>query len=56
MREQSLSLLVLDAGVDNNIVTRNPVDGGGDTVLVASLEGVDDAEDLSGVAASGGRV
>jgi hypothetical protein len=42
--------------VDNNIVTRNPVDWGGDTVLVASLEGIDHTEDLGGVAASGGRV
>lgn len=56
LREQSLGLLVLDAGMDNNIVTRNPVDGGGDTVLIASLKGVDDAEDLGSVTASGGRV
>ena len=54
--EQGLGLLVLDAGVDNHIITWNPVDWGGDTVLVASLEGVDDTEDLGGVAASGGRV
>jgi hypothetical protein len=56
LREQSLGLLILDAGVDDNIVTRNPVDGGGDTVLVANLKGVDDTEDLGGVAACGGRV
>jgi hypothetical protein len=53
LREQSLGLLVLDAGVDNHIITRNPVDRGGDSVLIASLEGVDDAEDLGGVAAGG---
>jgi hypothetical protein len=53
LREQSLGLLVLDAGVDNNIISRNPVDGSGDAVLVAGLEGVDNSEDLGGVAASG---
>lgn len=42
--------------MDNNVVARNPVDWGGDSVLVASLKGVDDTEDLCGVAASGGRV
>lgn len=42
--------------MDNDIVTRHPVDRGGDLVLVASLEGVDDAEDLGAVAASGGGV
>jgi len=38
--------------MDNDVVTRDPVDGGGDTVLVASLERVDNTENLSGVAAS----
>jgi hypothetical protein len=56
LREKGLGLLVLDAGVDNNIVTRNPIDRGGDAVLVAGLQGVDNSEDLGGVAASGGRV
>lgn len=42
--------------MDDHIITGDPVDGGGDTVLVASLEGVDHAEDLSGVAASGSGV
>lgn len=55
-REELLGLLVLDGWSDNDIVTRDPVDGGGDAVLVASLEGVDNAEDLGGVAASRGRV
>lgn len=54
--EELLGLLVADAGVDDDIVTGNPVDGGGDLVLVTSLERVDDAEDLGGVATSGGRV
>jgi len=42
--------------VDDDVVTGHPVDGGGDLVLVASLEGVDDAENLDAVAASGSRV
>jgi hypothetical protein len=42
--------------VNNNIIARNPVDWGGDAVLVASLEGIEDAEDFSGVAAGGGGV
>ena len=55
-REQLLGLLVGDGRSDNDVVARNPVDGRGDTVLVASLERVDDAEHLGRVAASGGRV
>jgi len=54
--EQGLGLLVLDAGVDNHIITRDPVDWGGDTMLVAGLEGVNDTENLGGVAASGSWV
>ena len=42
--------------MDNHIITGDPVDRGGDTVLVAGLERVDDAQNLSGVAASGSRV
>ena len=37
-------------------LTRYPVDRGGDSMLVTSLEGVYDTEDLSGVTASGRRV
>jgi hypothetical protein len=54
--EKLLGLLVGDGGSDDDIVTGDPVDGGGDAVLVAGLEGVDDAQDLGGVAAGGGRV
>jgi len=54
--EQGLGLLVLDAGVHNDIVTRDPVDRGGDAVLVTGLERVYDTENLGGVAASGGGV
>jgi hypothetical protein len=42
--------------VDNDIIARDPVDGSGDTVLITCLEGVDNAEDLSGVAAGGSRI
>jgi hypothetical protein len=42
--------------VDDHIISGNPVDGGGDAVLVTGLQGVDHAEHLSGVAASGGGV
>lgn len=55
-REELFSLLVLHARGDDDIVTGYPVDGGGDLVLVAGLEGVDDAENLGRVAAGGGRV
>ena len=37
-------------------LTGNPVDRGGDAVLVTSLERVDNAQNLGGVAASAGRV
>lgn len=42
--------------MDNDILTGDPVDGGGDAVLVTGLQGIDDAEDLGGVAAGGGGV
>jgi len=54
--EQSLGLLVLDTRVNNNIVTRDPVDRSGDAMLVTSLERVDDTKNLSGVSASRGGV
>jgi len=37
-------------------LTWNPVDRGGDLVLVAGLQGIDNTEDLSGVAAGGSWV
>lgn len=40
----------------NHIVTRDPINGCGNLVLVASLEGVDDAQDFGRVAASRGWV
>lgn len=42
--------------MDNHIVTRHPVDGGGNLVLVARLQRVDDAQDLGRVATGGSRV
>jgi hypothetical protein len=54
--EEGLGLLVLDAGVHNHVISGDPVDRGGDAVLVAGLEGVDHAENLGGVAAGGGGV
>jgi hypothetical protein len=37
-REEGLGLLVADRGVDDDIVTLLPVDGGGDAVPVTGLE------------------
>jgi hypothetical protein len=42
--------------VHDDVLTGDPVDGCGDAVLVAGLQGVDDAQDLGGVAAGGGWV
>lgn len=54
--EELLGLVVADGGVDDDIVAWDPVDGGGDPVLVASLQGVDDTQDLLGVATGRGGV
>ena len=54
--EELLGLLVLDRRVDNDVVARDPVDWGGDLVLVAGLQRVNDAQDLGAVTAGGGRV
>jgi hypothetical protein len=42
--------------VDDDIVTRHPVDRGGDPVLIAGLQAVEDTENLGSVAAGGGGV
>jgi len=42
--------------VDDNIITRDPVDGSCDAMPVAGLEGVNNAEDLGGIAAGGSWV
>ena len=39
LREQGLRLVVSDGGVNNDIITLLPVHGGGNTMLVAKLEG-----------------
>ena len=54
--EELLGLLVLDAGGDDDVVARDPVNRGGDLVLVAGLERVEDTENLGRVAASRGGV
>lgn len=42
--------------MDDDLVSLLPVDWSSDTVLVAELQGIDDSEDLSEVASSGGWV
>jgi hypothetical protein len=42
--------------VDDHVVTGDPVDRGGDAVLVTGLQAVDDAQNFGGVAAGRGRV
>ena len=54
--EQLGGLVALDGGVDDDVVAGHPVDGRGDLVLVARLQRVDDAQDLSAVAARRRRV
>lgn len=41
---------------DDDVVTGNPVDSGVNTVVVGGLQGIDNSQDLSGVAAGGGGV
>jgi hypothetical protein len=56
LREKCLGFLVLYRGVHNNVVAWYPIDWCSNPVLVTSLEGVEDAQDFSRVAASGGWV
>jgi len=51
-----LSLFGLDWWSDDNIITWNPVDWGGDSVLVTGLQAVNDTEDFGRVSAGGGWV
>jgi hypothetical protein len=44
--EEGLGLLVVDAGVDDDVLALLPVDGRRNAVLVAELDRVDCAEDL----------
>jgi len=52
VREECLSLFVRYLWVDDNIIAWNPIDWGGDTVFVTSLERVDDSQNLSRVPSS----
>jgi hypothetical protein len=54
--ELLLSVLSRHWRRNDNVITRKPVDGGGDTVLVGGLQGINDTEDLSGVTTGGSRV
>ena len=54
--EELLGLLVLDTGVDDHIITWNPVDGSGHFVLVARLQRIHNSQHLSCIAPSRGRV
>ena len=56
LTELGLGIGGRDGGRDDNVITGEPVDGGGDTVLLGGLESIDDTEDLGGVAAGGGGV
>lgn len=56
LTELLLGVLGGDGGRDDDIITGQPVDGGGDTLLVGELESVDDTQNLGGVTASGGGV
>ena len=51
--EELLGQVVVHRRVDDDVVTRYPVDGGRHPVLVTSLERVNHAEHLGGVAAGG---
>lgn len=54
--KQLLGLVLLDAVSNDDVLAGNPVDGGRDLVLVTSLERVEDAEHLGGVAARRGGI
>jgi hypothetical protein len=49
--EELFGKVVVDRGVDNDIVSGHPIDGSCDAVLVARLQRIDNAQHLGGVAA-----
>lgn len=51
-----LCVLSGDRRRNDDVVTRQPIDRGGDTVLVSGLESFNDTEDLGSVSAGGSRV
>jgi len=53
IREELLGQFITDGRVDNDIVTRDPVDGCGDAVFVTSLQGIDNPQDLGSISAGG---
>ena len=56
LREQSFGLLFLDTWMDNDIVSRDPINRSGNAMLVARLKRVNNTEDLGGIAPCGGGV
>lgn len=54
--ELGLGVLGAHAGRHNDVVTLDPVDGGGDALLVGDLEGTNTTKDLRSIATSGSRV
>lgn len=46
LAELGLSISGADGRGDDNVITGQPVDGGGKTVLLGSLESVENTEDL----------
>lgn len=46
LREQGLGFLVVDASMDDDILTLLPVDGRGNFVFVAELDSIDDSDDF----------
>lgn len=55
-REQLISLLLLDAVGNDNVLPRNPIDRGGNLVLGADLQRVDHPQELVDVPPRRGRV
>lgn len=56
LTELLLGILSRDGRGDDHVITGEPVDGAGDTVLVGGLKSIDDTEDLGSVTAGGGGV
>lgn len=55
-REQSFRLLIVDTGVNDNIITLVPIDWGGDTILITQLDGIDNTDDFVKVASGNSGV
>jgi hypothetical protein len=46
VREQGLSLLIIDTGMNDDVLALLPVNGGGNLVFVTSLKGIDNTNDF----------